>query len=51
MNIDILLPNSEMDVNEAFGRAVNHVRKCNGWKLTLKAGRGKKKYIYRNARW
>lgn len=39
--MDILPLNPEMEINEAFGRAFNHVLKYNGWKLTLKA----EKYI------
>lgn len=46
MNIDILPLNSEIELNEAFERAVNHLLKCSRWKLTesrkkkRNAGRG-----------
>lgn len=41
MNIDILPLNSEMELNEDFERAVNHIVKCSRWKLTLKAEKKK----------
>lgn len=43
MNIDILPLNSEMELNEAFERALNHILKCRRWKLTLKAEKKEEK--------